>query len=186
MANNYSTMALGTGYDKYANEMNRPNQSVTPNGTITAYNPKYGKYYSGQNITDVENMMGAETQRQQQITEGSDFSPYQNQLNNLLRDPSKVQQTAGYQFALDQGNQSINRSAAAKGMLNSGNVLAELAKYGQGMASQQYDTETNRLASLMQNAQQFGLNSGYLDKWKTKIPNEFNTDVVPAQKPNWY
>jgi len=186
MANNYSNMALDPRFREYSNEMNRPKQAVTPTGNITAYNPKYGRYYAGQNITDVENMMGAEMQRQQQIAEGSNFRPYQNQLNNLLRDPSKVQQTAGYQFALDQGNQSINRSAAAKGMLNSGNVLAELAKYGQGMASQQYDTETNRLASLMQNAQQFGLNSGYLDKWKTKIPNEFNTDVVQAQKPNWY
>jgi len=179
-------MALDPRFREYSNEMNRPKQAVTPTGNITAYNPKYGRYYAGQNITDVENMMGAEMQRQQQIAEGSNFRPYQNQLNNLLRDPSKVQQTAGYQFALDQGNQSINRSAAAKGMLNSGNVLAELAKYGQGMASQQYDAETNRLASLMQNAQQFGLNSGYLDKWKTKIPNEFNTDVVQAQKPNWY
>jgi len=186
MANNYSNMALDPRFREYSNEMNRPKQAVTPTGNITAYNPKYGRYYAGQNITDVENMMGAEMQRQQQIAEGSNFRPYQNQLNNLLRDPSKVQQTAGYQFALDQGNQSINRSAAAKGMLNSGNVLAELAKYGQGMASQQYDAETNRLASLMQNAQQFGLNSGYLDKWKTKIPNEFNTDVVQAQKPNWY
>jgi cytochrome c556 len=92
-----------------------------------------------------------------------------------LQDPSQVQNTAGYKFAVDQGNQAINRSAAAKGMLNSGGVLAELAKYGQGMGAQQYqtqlgnlqqnyqnqNTQTNNLANLMQGAQQFGINSGY-------------------------
>lgn len=44
----------------------------------------------------------------------------------------------------EQGNQAINRSAAAKGMLNSGNVLAELAKYGQGMAGQGFADQWNR------------------------------------------
>lgn len=95
------------------------------------------------------------------VKSGSDFTPYQTRLNELLTDPSKVTQTGGYQFALDQGNQTINRSAAAKGMLGSGNLLAELAKYGQGMASQQYDTEANRLSDLISNSQRFGLNSQY-------------------------
>lgn len=101
--------------------------------------------------------------RNLQQTQGADFGQYQTKLNQLLTDPSKVTQTGGYQFALDQGNQMINRGAAAKGMLGSGNVLAELAKYGQGLASQQYDTEANRLASLMQGAQRFGVATDY---WK--------------------
>ena len=63
---------------------------------------------------------------------GADYSPYQNKLMGLLNDPTTIQQTPGYQFQVDQGNQAINRSAAAKGILNSGGVLAELAKYGQG------------------------------------------------------
>lgn len=91
---------------------------------------------------------------------GADFSPYQNQLNALLTDPTKIQQTPGYQFAVDQGNQAINRSAAAKGQLNSGGVLAELQKYGQGMASQEYGGQVNRLAELMRGSQQFGVASG--------------------------
>lgn len=109
---------------------------------------------------------------------GADFSPYQNQLNQLLTDPSKIQQTPGYQFAVDQGNQAINRSAAAKGMLNSGGVLAELAKYNQGMASQDYGNQVNRLASLMRGAQSFGVESGQFR------PTTYGTPM-PATNTQW-
>lgn len=82
-----------------------------------------------------------------------------NMLAGLLTDPSQIQQSAGYQFARDQGEQAINRSAAAKGMLGSGNVLAELAKYGQGMASQEYGNQVNRLSGLLGQSQQYLLNA---------------------------
>jgi len=95
---------------------------------------------------------------------GSDFGQYQSKLSDLLNDPSKIEQTAGYQFQVDQGNQAINRSAAARGMGASGNVLAELAKYGQGMASQEYGNQVKRLSDLMQGSQQFGISSGYYDE----------------------
>ncbi len=61
---------------------------------------------------------------------------------------AELQKTPGYQFTVDQGNQAINRSAAAKGMLNSGNVLADLTKYGQDMGSTQYGNRLNQLGSL--------------------------------------
>jgi len=85
-----------------------------------------------------------------------------NRLAELLTDPNAIQKTPGYQFAVDQGNQAINRSAAAKGMLNSGSVLAELAKYGQGMASQEYGNQVNRLSGLLGQSQNFilGANAG--------------------------
>jgi len=85
-----------------------------------------------------------------------DVSPWMDQLRGIMSDPSKIQQTAGYQFAVDQGNQAINRSAASKGMLGSGNVLAELAKYGQGMGSQEYGNQVNRLSGLIGQAYQYG------------------------------
>lgn len=148
---------------------------ISPDKTIASWaDPNTGQSYSSESVggqqgawTDAggvkyRNLPGF-LNSEESMRKGSDFSSYQNSLADLLRDPSKVQQTAGYQFALDQGNQAINRSAAAKGMLNSGNVLAELAKFGQGMASQQYDTEVNRLANLMRGAQNFGISSGYYD-----------------------
>jgi hypothetical protein len=71
---------------------------------------------------------------------------YANALAELQRNPASVQNTPGYRFAFDQGQQALERSAAAKGMLGSGNVLAELQKYGQGMAENQLNNERNFLA----------------------------------------
>lgn len=77
---------------------------------------------------------------------GSNY--YENRLKSLMENPDSIQNSGAYRFAFDQGQQAIERSAAAKGMLNSGNILAELAKYGQGMASQQYDKEADRLGQF--------------------------------------
>ena len=44
----------------------------------------------------------------------------------------------GYQFALGQGEQGILRNGAARGMLGSGNISADLMKFNQGLANQEY------------------------------------------------
>jgi len=70
-----------------------------------------------------------------------------------------------YQFQLKQGQQALDRSAAARGMGASGAQMKAAQQYGQGMASQQYDKEYNRasgefgdyynrLAGLAQGGQQ--------------------------------
>lgn len=53
-----------------------------------------------------------------------------------------------YQFALQQGTQTLDRSAASRGRLYSGGYGMDLTKYGQGMASQQLGNYTNRLADI--------------------------------------
>lgn len=53
-----------------------------------------------------------------------------------------------YQWAVDQGNQAVNRSAAAKGGLFSGNTGIALQNYGQNMANQQYGNYYNRLFNM--------------------------------------
>lgn len=53
-----------------------------------------------------------------------------------------------YQFALQQGTQTLDRSAAARGRLYSGGYGEDLTKYGQGMAAQQLGNYTNRLAAI--------------------------------------
>ncbi len=83
---------------------------------------------------------------------------YENKLQKLMENPNSIQNSGAYRFAFDQGQQAIERSAAAKGMLNSGNILAELAKYGQGMASQQYDKEADRLGNLAMQREQNDIN----------------------------
>ena len=75
-------------------------------------------------------------------------NPYQARLNALLDNPDAIANTGVYKFALGQGQEAVNRNLAAKGLLKSGNRLAELTKFGQGLASQQYGQEADRLGRL--------------------------------------
>lgn len=85
-------------------------------------------------------------------------NPYEARLNSLLDNPDAIANTGAYKFALGQGQQALERSAAAKGMTGSGNTLAALLQYGQGMASQQYGKEADRLANLVQGRDQTNAN----------------------------
>ncbi len=67
--------------------------------------------------------------------------------NFLSNDPS-------YDFRLRQGSENLNRSMASKGMLGSGNRMAELENYGQNLASQEYAAQYQRMA------QASGINAG--------------------------
>ena len=57
-------------------------------------------------------------------------------------------QSPGYDFRLQEGARTVERSAAAKGKLMSGGLLRELTQYGQGLASSEFGNYANRLASL--------------------------------------
>lgn len=61
---------------------------------------------------------------------------------------SAFQAGPGYQFALDQGTRAALRGASAAGMLNSGNTLAALTGYGQGLANQEYGGWLDRLSGV--------------------------------------
>lgn len=74
-------------------------------------------------------------------------------------DPSQLTNDAGYQFRLQQGNQALERSLAAKGLGQSGAALKAAQDYGQGLASQAYNDAYNQwlqknagLANYGQNA----------------------------------
>ena len=68
----------------------------------------------------------------------------------LSGDQSALENTAGYQFALDQGLQALNRRRAASGMLNSGNADADAIRFATGLASQTLTQERNAALPLMQ------------------------------------
>jgi hypothetical protein len=57
-----------------------------------------------------------------------------------------LQNQPGYQFALGQGLQAIDRGAASRGMLTSGNTLDAEQKYGTGLANQYYQNYVSNLA----------------------------------------
>lgn len=73
---------------------------------------------------------------------------YADQLKTLMTgqfspsDPS-------YSWRFQQGQQAVERSLAARGLLQSGNAAIELQQYGQGMASQEYGAQFNRTLSAM-------------------------------------
>lgn len=78
----------------------------------------------------------------------------ESRLRNLLDNPDSINQSAAYKFRLKQGEDAIQRQLGAKGLLNSGNRLMELTKYGQDMGSQEYDAQAGRLNSLLGNYSQ--------------------------------
>ena len=57
-------------------------------------------------------------------------------------------ESPGYAYRVDEGRKAIERSAAARGMLNSGATLRQLQEYGQNEATAEYDRGFNRLAAL--------------------------------------
>ena len=74
---------------------------------------------------------------------------YRTRLNTLMDNPDSIANTGAYKFAFQQGNEAVNRNLAARGLLKSGNRLTELTKFGQGLASQQYGAEFDRMSNLV-------------------------------------
>src|ERR1700744_2483281 len=71
---------------------------------------------------------------------------YQQMLSQLIKNPSSITSTPGYQFGLQQSQNAVEGSAAANGMVNSGNVLNALSTNAQGYASQQLNNQERVLA----------------------------------------
>jgi hypothetical protein len=73
---------------------------------------------------------------------------YQQQLSALISNPSSITSTPGYQFGLQQSQNAVEGSAAANGMVNSGNVLNALSTNAQGYASTQLNNQELLLSQL--------------------------------------
>lgn len=61
---------------------------------------------------------------------------------------SRFQTSPGYTFRRDEGLKAIDRLASARGYLGSTRAAREAQRYGEGLASSEYDTYVNRLANL--------------------------------------
>jgi len=110
-------------------------------------------FYQNQGLTDIENL--ARSQSRQSLSYGDQAAryadpfmgergKYQKQLSDLLANPGSFSSSPVYKFAYDQGLEALNR----KGSLRSGNKLAELERYGQGLAGQQYYNQAKLLSDL--------------------------------------
>jgi len=75
--------------------------------------------------------------------------------------------TPGYEFRREEGRRALEQSAAAKGGLFSGATGRELERYGQGVATSEYDNYLNRLRGQLGDVQtqmggrQSALNAAY-------------------------
>ena len=76
--------------------------------------------------------------------------------------PEEIARNPSYQFRLQGGQQAIDRSAAARGMLRTGGTLKDLAQYGQNFASQEYESAYDRALREYDLTRQ-----NALDKWKS-------------------
>jgi len=77
------------------------------------------------------------------IAEGGDFNKTPG-MADLQIDP-------GYAFRAQQGEQALERSAAAHGAVGGGGFQKDLAGYSQGLASQEYQAAFNRFETSQQN-----------------------------------
>lgn len=69
-------------------------------------------------------------------------------LNGQPADTSGFQASPDYQFRFTQGLNALDRSAASRGGLYSGQQLRAAQDYGQGAASQEFGNYFNRLAGI--------------------------------------
>lgn len=66
----------------------------------------------------------------------------------------------GYQWQLGQGIDALDRSAASRGNLFSGNQLQAVQTYGQGLASQEFNNYLSRLGNLAGRGQNAAVGQG--------------------------
>lgn len=67
------------------------------------------------------------------------LQPYSDSLQAGF-DPSQLENDAGYQYRLSQGQNALDRSMAAQGLGSSSAALKATQEMGQGLAAQQYDS----------------------------------------------
>lgn len=142
-----------------------------PWGVAAAAVAAYGSYAASQNAkkgqqgaanaaiaATQQNYDRTKTDLQPYITLGGNAVGTLNALNS--GDYSAFHADPGYQFAFNQGLQGLDRSAASRGSLYSGGHSADLIRYGQGMADQQYGQFYQRLMGLAGMGQNAASNLG--------------------------
>lgn len=79
----------------------------------------------------------------------ADLDRIQEQYEGAIQDPNKYIQSPGYDWLQQQGVSAIDRGAASRGKLDSGQNQKDLVAFGQGLASQDYGNYLARLENLM-------------------------------------
>lgn len=81
--------------------------------------------------------------------------------------PSAMYADPGYNFRLDEGRKAIEKSAAARGLLQSGGTLKGIDRYGQDYASNEYTNAFNRFQ--LDQGNQFNRNAALAGLGQTAV-----------------
>lgn len=137
-------------------------------GAVGSYMSNKGNK-DGANAASDAQYASIEEQRRQYDQSRADMQPWlhagQNALGGLqglLKDPNSIKDSNAYQFQMGQGLQGLDRSAASRGNLFSGGHNADVLGFSQGLASQEYGNQWNRLAGLAGVGQTAASNLGSL------------------------
>ena len=143
--------------------------------SLVAGNTQGDAYQDAGNIAGYATTAAVDALRDQYELTRADFAPYREigeqalseygalsgiGREGLLSDEDvaaareRFKETPGYEFRFDEGTRALDRSASARGRLQSGGYGRELIRYGQGVASQEFDKYANRLAGLAGAGQQ--------------------------------
>lgn len=110
-----------------------------------------------QHMADIGQPVGEGwTPSETSLTEWAKLAPNQERaadFGSLMKDfgTQDFQEDPGYAFRLSEGQKALDRSAAARGGLQSGAALKAAARYGQDMGSQEYQNAFNRYQTNRQN-----------------------------------
>lgn len=113
--------------------------AVTTAAIVTAAVGAYGAYNSKRAGDKLAGLGRTQAQRQ---------AYYDQQLRELMEDPSKIYNDPGYQESQRQGIQAIERSGTLSGFTGSGNAAIALQKFGQSFASDYLRQQQQLLAGL--------------------------------------
>lgn len=84
------------------------------------------------------------------------------QLSDMLKPGYDHTTSPGYQFRFNEGQRAVESGGAARGMLMSGGTLKDLTRFGQGVASDDFNQQFNRVASVAAGGQQANQSLGAL------------------------
>lgn len=89
---------------------------------------------------------------------------------------NKFSNTPGYQFAMNEGINKVQNSAAAKGMLNSGRTLKGIEEFATGLADQTYQQYVSNQAQAVGLTSPYAgqTSQGYLTAGQTLNQNQTN------------
>jgi hypothetical protein len=156
--------AIGAGASIYAanQQAAATKYAVDQTATTAANSLAFNKQVYGTTLQNEQPYMAAGSSAANQLSaglsNGSLTAGYSPQFSfsgvNQANDPA-------YQFDLQQGQQAVQRSAAAGGGLVSGGALKDLNNYSQGFASNQYQQSySNALAAYQQAYNQYETTQG--------------------------